>query len=1106
MKKILLLLFLFCSIQTFGQKSALAEGEWLKVKISSSGVYKIDLAFLKKNYAGYKNIDPKKVQVFAGNLAVLPQNNDADRVKDLVEIPTETNDTDGKLDTKDQILFYASDPHFVGFDSSKNRYVHKLNPYDSFNYYFIKIGEEDSRKIKEISTQTTNNQTYSTLDFYYYHENEIKNVLNSGREWMGEFFYNSADFEIENTDAVGQILLNVNILGIGRANQTLDLKLAEESLKKVVLPASEYNSADNYARYNRYSNFSSFEINYQAKSNKTPMKLSLSTENSANAGAYLDYFDVQFSRKIRFFPKNQTHFYHKKQSARAQFQISDFSANAGIWKVDNLYQVESIKPNENGIFSCETAASISKFIVFDKNEVPNPIFVEKVVNQNINSNIVPELLIIYPKKFKSEVERLVVHKKQVQNLEVLSLTTDEVYNEYSSGKTDPTAIRDVCRFFWKKNPNKFKHLLLFGDASFDFKNNNGATYLDIKNLVPTYQSKESLEPIYSYSSDDYFGFLEDQEGDWEEGFSKNNVWISNRTNDHTMDISVGRLPAKTLLEAKNIVNKIINYQFNDKNGGDWKNKLAFVADNRDYNIHQNDAEKLSELAISTNGGFEIQKIYLDNYPILTNGQLLNAPAATSALNYALNNGSYIVNYNGHGSEDGWAQEKLLTVGDILNWRNSTKLPIFFTATCQFGKFDNPALVSGAELALLNPSGGCIAMLTTTRPVYSSTNEKINRAFYQNLTKAKTLGELFRLTKNGAIEGEINRNFSLLGDPSQILPNWTEDLKITESNNKKPEGQVWKALEKITIIGESKSISNGKIKIRIFDKPKQKKTLGTYADGPPYEYSEIDNLLFEGIFTIQKGAFTGDIILPKDQILGIGKGQLTMFAISEDSTEKSYGYFNEFQLTNENSQIFPDNSPPEVTVTLNSSNTLVFEVYDENGINLSDFEPNHTIMLVINDTLKIIGNPYYIPKESGQWGQIKYFVGALPEGNHSIKLIVFDSYNNKTEKTFDFKIAKPSFTISSFLNYPNPFSNYTNLIFKHNRLGDDILAHLVIFDIYGNSVMGFQKECKKCEEKIDFGLDFEGKTSIGTTLFFKISLLSKTENESTQASGKLLFWK
>jgi hypothetical protein len=81
-----------------------------------------------------------------------------------------------------------------------------------------------------------------------------------------------------------------------------------------------------------------------------------------------------------------------------------------------------------------------------------------------------------------------------------------------------------------------------------------------------------------------------------------------------------------------------------------------------------------------------------------------------------------------------------------------------------------------------------------------------------------------------------------------------------------------------------------------------------------------------------------------------------------------------------------------------------------------------------------------------------------------------------------------------------------LIFKHNRLGDDILANLVIYDIFGNTVKAHQKSCKNCDDKIEFGLDFEGDTNVSPQLFYKLNLLAQSENESTQTSGRLIFWK
>ncbi|OYU67340.1 MAG: hypothetical protein CFE22_04525 [Cytophagaceae bacterium BCCC1] len=1102
--RLLFCFFMIISIGLHGQKSVLSEGEWIKVSVRKSGTYKIDYTFLKKNASNFKTIDPQKIRVFVGNIKSLPQNNSSERTKDLRQIPVLINDLNRKLDINDQILFYAESPHEEFFDSFSSRIRHKLNAYSDENFYFINIGKEDAIKIETLPTTQSNSSPIQVLTYFTYEEKERKNLLSSGRNWFGEFFYNNYSLNLTNPDAQSDIRLNMSILGMGRSDQTLNLKIGEESITNLTLPKSFYNSADNYARYNRVSNHTDFELNIPKSKANANLELSLSTAGSANAGAYMDYYEIQYERNITYNPTEAIKYWYLKKSRETTFRLNRMDKNTEVWLVDNAFKPSRFSLKNDGTFGEDLNDSETKqIIVFDKESVETPTFIEKVANQSIIDHNTPNLLIVYPEKFRAEAERLMIFKKQTQNIDVLGFSTKEIYNEFSSGKLDPTAIRDFCRHFWLKDKTKLKHLLLIGDATFDYKNNNEIGYVDTKNFVPTYQSRESLEPIYSFSSDDYFGFLEDHEGDWSEGFSQKNIWISNRDNDHTMDIAVGRLPAKTLFEAKGLISKIINYQNAEIKNGDWKTKIAYVADNRDYNIHQQDAESLSQLSKSAYGGFQLEKIYLDQFPISTNN---TAPKATEAIDNVLRNGSFLVNYNGHGSEDGWANEKLLTIADIQNFRNPTKLPIFFTATCQFGKFDNPALVSGAELALLNPSGGCIALLTTTRPVYSSTNERINSAFYNNISNAKTLGELFVLTKNQSIEGEINRNFSLLGDPSQLLPEFKNHVELLKVNDKQPNGQVLKALEKIQVVGKTEKKITGKIKVTVFDKPTQDVTLGTFGDGPKFSYYSSEKKLFEGLYAINHGEFMAQIILPKDQAFGSGKGLMTFYAINEDSTENIYGYFNDFILSHQTKAESEDNTGPEVKISQNSNELIIFEIFDENGINISDFDANHKMQIVLDDTLIIVANELYTPSQSAYQGFVNFYVGNLTSGKHKLKFIVYDSHNNKTEKSFEFNIEKPEFAIVNYLNYPNPFSNYTNLIFKHNRLGNDILAHLMVYDIFGKTIVDYQKSCKNCEEKIEFGLDFEGKTDIPSQLYYKINLLSVSENETTQSSGRLIFWK
>lgn len=1093
------------SFGLFGQKSVLSEGEWIKVSIRKTGIYKIDYPFIKKYLANYKTIDPKKIRVFVGNIKSLPQNNLGERIEDLKQIPVLDNDIDRKLDINDQILFYGESPHEEYFDTQISRITHKLNPYSDENYYFINIGNTDALKIETLaSSSQSSSSPISSLTYYAFEEKESKNLLSSGRSWFGDFFYNNYSLNVANSEAQTDIRLNMSVLGMGRSDQTMNIKIGNENVTKLTLPKSLYNSADNYARYNRVSNPTDFELTLSKSNPNITLEFSLSTVGSANAGAYVDYYEVQYERNITYSPKEPIKYWYLKKSRETNFRINLPDKNTEVWLVDNPYISKRFDIKSDGTFGTDLHEQpLSQLFVFNKENTDIPTFVEKVTNQNITGYSTPNLIIVYPEKFKAEAERLIVFKKQTQNIEVLGFSTKEVFNEFSSGKTDPSAIRNLCRQYWLKDKTKLKYLLLIGDATFDYKNNNEITYVDTKNFVPTYQSRESLEPIYSFSSDDYFGFLEDHEGTWTEGFSQKNIWISNRENDHSMDISVGRLPAKTLFEAKGLISKIINYQSTDIKEGDWKTKIAYVADNRDYNIHQQDAESLSQLSKLAYGGFEIEKIYMDQFPVSTN---TTVPKATEAISNVLKNGSFLINYNGHGSEDGWANEKLLTIADIQNFRNPTKLPIFFTATCQFGKFDNPSLVSGAELALLNPSGGCIALLTTTRPVYSSTNERINSAFYNNISNAKTLGELFVLTKNQSIEGEINRNFSLLGDPSQPLPEFKNNIELLKANEKLPSGQTWRSLEKIQIVGKTEKKITGKIKISIFDKPTQSVTLGTFADGPKFSYLSSESKLFEGLYSLTNGEFVANIILPKDQAFGSGKGLMTFYATNEDSTENTYGYFDDFILTQQSSSEIEDITGPEVKISQKSNEILHFEVFDENGINISDFDANHKIQVFIDDTLMSNLNRLYIPSQGAYQGYINFYIGNLPNGKHKLKFIVFDNYNNKTEKTFEFNIEKPDFAIINYLNYPNPFSNYTNLIFNHNRVGNDLLAHLVVYDVFGRTIADYQKSCKNCDGKIEFGLDFEGNTHISSQLYYKLNLLSVSENQTTHTSGRLIFWK
>jgi hypothetical protein len=1107
----LLILFIFSCQIAWGQSSVFAKGKWIKIGVSQEGVYKLDQAFFKKYVSKYKEYNPAKIGVYMGQVGVLPQANASERVFDLKPVPVLNTDNNQFWDSADALYFYAPSAHSVFLDATTSEFQHQINPYSDSTYLFVCLDCESTNKMSEVLYQKQSNAAIDKGEFYTFFEKEQKNVLNSGRLWLGDFFYNFLEqsFDFPELDMSQPLAISLMVLGVGRADQTMTISLNSQPFKEELLPGSSYNPTNSLARYNRYSNLQKFKYQINPEGDKLTIKYGLKTANSANAGAYIDYVSFNGKQFLADLNTKQQFSYFRKQDlvSNSNFKVKGINANTRIWSVGNPFLVKNLALNSltgDAEFSLNFDADYAKVVVFNLASVPNPSFVKTLENQDIKSNISPQLLVVYPLKFKSQVERFVLHKKTKMDVEALAVTTEQIYNEFSSGKVDPSAIRDACRYFFNKSPGKLTAVLLFGDGSFDYKNNDDFSFININNLVPSYQSRESLEPIYSYSSDDFYGFMEPHEGEWAEGFSVDGYWRSNQTNDHTLDIAVGRLPVKSVLEAKSVVDKIIAYETSTENTNIWKRKLTFVADNRDFNIHQRDAEKLSDLVLDNFGGYEVSKIYLDDFPAEGEGLAAVSPLATAKLNKAIESGSFLVNYNGHGAEDGWAQEKLLTLGSINSWNNNPRLPIFFTATCQFGKFDNPAIVSGAELAILRQNQGAIALLTTTRPVYSSTNERINTAFYQNLQKFNTLGEVFLKTKNASIQGEINRNFSLLGDPSLRLPIFNDKVKITSIKIAGKEASEAKPTNKVNVTGEVSEFDNGRVLVSVFSPPINKKTLGIYDDGPSFAYLQKDLKISETVLEVKNGKFSGEFVIPKEVSAGVAS--IKLFGIDADSVRQIYGSFSGLNISSDANPAVTDTQAPQVNFTLVKDNVLLFDLLDQSGFNFGLVNPAYAMKLIIDDSTSISALPYfYLVKENNQ-GQINYFVGNLSEGKHTVSLIVYDTHNNKYEETFEFNISKPKLEIASFLNYPNPFTDFTNLVFLHNRKGDNLSGQLWIGDLSGKKILEKDLNCENCNAKVEFGVDFEGDTYINTPLFFRFVLKSLSDGSKSEASGKMIFWK
>ena len=1136
MKKIYLHIFLFLLVisyhKTVAQNSVLAKGDWIKIGIISSGIHKLDANFLQKSGINLAQINPQNIKIYGNGGRMLPQANAIPRAKDLIENAIFLEgEADGRFDNQDFILFYGQSPHTISYDSLSKSFKHQFNIYSDTTFYFLTVSDTKGLRIKDQSSIPAT-QEITTFDDYDFHEIDRKNILaqapfaGSGREWVGEEFSGNNE-QIFTFNCTGiqpntslKIIASVAASAFGQTE--FALKTNGQSIGNIPLNAI---GSDRYD-YKGVFETKIFTINSNNFTSANDLKIGFTYDRKTltSGVGYLNFVGVQTVRSLKLYG-NQTIFrsLESLKYPTTKFTLNESLTILKIWDITNAQQIQNQlfeSKNQKLYFGVNTS-SLKEFIVFNSTNLPEPVFVKKIKNQSIHNIEIPDLLIVTSEILRKQANRLADFRRQNDKLTVQVVSTQEVYNEFSSGKQDITAIRDFVKFLYDSNPLRMKYLLLFGDASYDYKKRVNVVGDEVKEIyIPTYESRESLHPIYSFSSDDYFGFLSNSEGNWEESSAGN----------QTLEIGIGRLPVKNVQEAKDVVDKLVSYSSSKNTLGDWRSKIAFVADNGDGNIHQADADFFAQIIKNQVPNYQTDKIYVDAFPLISLPEGQRSPKTKQAINQAFQQGVLIMNYNGHGAESGWADEQILTSGDIVNLTNFNTMPLMLTATCQFGRFDDPNQVSGAELSMLSPKGGAIALLTTTRPVYQNTNFVINQAFYESVFKPVNgkmprLGDVMIYTKNNSLQGVINRNFSLLGDPSMQLLYPKEEAVITKINNKYIiNADTLKALSKVIIEGEIQQFGtqikmnnfNGIAQITVYDKARNLQTLGNQGD--KFSYQQYQNILFKGQMTVQNGSFSSTFFVPKDINYQYGEGKIFVYAQTTDATSDALGSSKPI-VGGANNENLTDNQPPKINLFLNDetfidngetndSPLFIAKLSDENGINMAAEGLGHEMTLTLDDTTKISVNQNFIDEiDNYKNGEIRYNLKNLSEGQHQLKLKIWDNYNNSTESALNFRVKINHYTVlTNVFCFPNPFIQITNFSFEHERVGDDLNVIIEIFDSYGHLIKQFNENAYKISNphnKISWNISDDFVPIVTGNYFYRIFVKSLTTTYQAFGSGKIV---
>ncbi|WP_304516389.1 type IX secretion system sortase PorU [Cecembia rubra] len=1052
---------------------------FFKFPIIDAGVYKITAQ--QAQSLGYSNLDAIGIY---GTPGMLPQKLDSLDLK-FRQIPTKRIGND--------LYFFLTGPHQITVNDGN--FDFQVHHYSDTLFYLLGPAE----KHLEIpdSTVPASGPELPRLFGIQFIKWEETNLLTSGRSWYSRPIFNR-----------DRISFNFSALQGANGSPELTLKVMGQSLSEGRMEFFHNNTL--------VGNLSIASIpnsQYGIKGRENTFRTNLSPSPNYNIQANFNSGDVNgtgyLSHGLLAFPFSPSSAPSGKYLIRESGVVPK-RTGFQQWLVRGFYKVTSI---ENPVL----AQSGDQLLLFNLQNIPTISNLERIDLKARTERDNPQLIIITSSSLLSQANRLASHKNQI-GIRTQVYTVSQLYEAFAYGNKDITAFRNFLAFQYHQN-RALKNVLFFGKGTFDYKGILGGR----PNLVPTYSSRNSLDPLSTFSSDDYFGFLDFGQGEWAE----------NTTGDELLQVGVGRIPATNFQEAREAVNKIISYESMLGMEGTWKRRLAFFADDGDNNIHLNDAESHASFIQENHPEFEIVKLYLDRFEQERNNNIQRSPEARDALQSTIKEGVLFLNYIGHGNETTLTAERVFTVSDINDWPENPFLPLFITATCEFGRQDSPFIRSGAEDLLFAPRKGAIGLLTTGRPVFSSVNFSLNKAFIEAVFQRENgsfqdLGSIFKSTKNNSLNGPFNRNFSLIGDPSLRLavPELKADAPEIWDIRLEMETDTLKALQQVQIKGKiiepltGAHLINtkGEFILSLFDRPNKVKTLGD--ESSEVEFWEENNLLFQGIGKVNDGEFIADLILPGNIEMEHGIGTLRIFAELASKNEEAFGAKRLIIGGMDPNQpedlegpkirlFFGENL--ELTAPIIPSRTypVKIQLEDESGINISGSDPNQGINLQINNDPPILLNRHFFALDgSFKKGEIITDLTNLQEGMNSLKISAWDNSGNKSELNSSIEVrGSLKIQILHALTYPNPANELSKFRILHNRPGENLLLTFEVYSVMGETIFNISKRYVEAEnilEDLEW-IFFHTKTKNPTkgTYIYKLQLRSEVDGTSDSWSGKII---
>lgn len=1118
---------LFCALPArafdpaiYAKSSVLASGKWAKIRVATTGMQFISNSQLST--LGFK--DPAKVNVYGFGGRMIPELLTADMPDDLPQLPV--------VRTAKGIYFFGTDHVDWAASSATSttkptvRWRHTQNVYSEQSVYFLSDRETEDAVLAPAAPAPRNpERTLTTFPARTVYEKDLFTPSNTGRAYLGEDFRspNRRSFSLSLPDNEGGDVRIRAMFGTYNTGKIpVSMTVGDKTYNDTIAPLR---SADNIM------NYTSKETSFKTGDN-------LNLEIKLQAGGTvkfmcLDYIEAEWTRALKL-RDGQLHIYDYEIADR-RYTVEGCSSTTQVWDVTKAHAPAAVETTLEGTRLSFNATGRHEYIVFNPDKGYAVTTAGSVANQDIHSLPAPDLLIITPSEYKTEAERLAQYRRDHSGYTVHVVTPEQLYNEFSSGSADVSAFRKAFKMWYDREGagrDIPMHCLIMSRPTYDNKMITEAVKSAGYPRVPIWQSAESLvASSSSYSTDDFIGMVEDPKTPWNMGRER-------------IHVAVGRMPVKSLEEARQTVDKLIRYE-TEPDFGAWMNDVIVIADDADGNAHIKQAEEaLAAMKGAGNGdSFNYKKIYLDSWPMEYNGTGAVYPKAWQALQDGFNNGTFYIDYIGHANPKSWGHEHLLTWTDITTMTNK-RLPILYAATCEFARFDDDD-ISGAEVMYLYPESGIIATICPSRTVYISNNGDLNTSTSSGLFKRtadgkpKTIGQVMIDGKNLLASDANCLRYAILGDPSMRLPSPVMQVRLDSIAGVDPNAiknsadyPTIKARQTVPMTGSIVKADgtvaedfNGTVEILLMDAEQALKTYGNPGagngnkEGTPYEYNDRTAQLYTGRAAVKNGRWRTSLIVPPEILNNYSPGRLTFYAYS-DQKATANGASERLYVYGYDETAPRDTVGPDITLfTLNregfteggishSTPTVIARFSDPSGINLSNTGIGHSLSLLLDGKTYFTElSPYYEPDPFDHTaGSLTYTLPETSAGEHTLAFTVWDNANNSSTASISFQVAvgkNPE--IITITPDCNPAKTGVNFVLATDRPSSRMTCKFEVMDLNGRTVWSKETDASTARDsslKIQWNLTDKSGERVPRGIYLYRATLTGPEGTHVSKSERI----